>query len=135
VRDADEALHPTPERQKLYDEGSAITHLTADDPPLYMVYNEADGPLPADAKPGQGIHHPNFGRQLKAKMDELKIENVFVYQPNAPGRNVAAEMLEFFQKQFAKVNGEQPRKKFSIAMSTKPQNRGLIVADRQAITE
>lgn len=103
VRNAEEALHPTPEQQKLYDEGSAITHLTADDPPLYMVYNEADGPLPADAKPGQGIHHPNFGRQLKAKMDELNIENVFVYQPDARGRDVNAEMIRFFQKQFTKV--------------------------------
>ncbi len=103
VRDAEEALHPTPQMQKLYDEGSAITHLTKDDPPLYMVYTEADGPLPANARPGQGIHHPNFGRHLKAKMDELKIENVFVNQPGEGRRNVNAEMLEFFQKQFAKV--------------------------------
>jgi acetyl esterase len=101
ITSAEEALHPTPERRMLYDEASAITHLTKDDPPLYMVYNEADGPLPADARPGQGIHHPNFGRQLKKKMDGLGIENVFVYLPDAKGRNVAAEMLEFFQKQFA----------------------------------
>lgn len=100
VTTAEEALHPTPERQKLYDESSAITHLTKDDPPLFMVYNEPDGPLPADARPGQGIHHPNFGKQLKAKMDELGIENVYVYTPEAKGRNLAAEMLQFFQKQF-----------------------------------
>ncbi len=103
VTTADEALHPTPEKQKLYDESSAITHLTRDDPPLYMVYSEADGPLPPDAKPGQGIHHPNFGKQLKQKMDGLGIENVYVFTPDAKGRNVNAEMLEFFQKQFAKV--------------------------------
>ena len=98
ITTVEEALHPTPERGRLYDEASAITHLTKDDPPLYMVYNEADGPLPADARPGQCIHHPNFGRQLKKKMDELGIENVFVYIPDARGRNVAAEMLEFFKK-------------------------------------
>ena len=69
-----------------------------------MVYNEADGPLPADASPRQGIHHPNFGRRLKAKMDELEIENVFVYLPEAKGRNANTEMLDFFRKQFAKVN-------------------------------
>jgi len=103
VDSADEALHPTPAMQKLYDECAAITHLTKDDPPLYMVYNEADGPLAADARPGQGIHHPNFGRQLKKKMDSLGIENTYVYTPDAKGRNVAAEMLEFFQKQFANV--------------------------------
>lgn len=103
VTTAEEALHPTPKKQKLYDESSAVTHLTKDDPPLYMVYSEADGPLPPDAKPGQGIHHPNFGRQLKQKMDDLKIENVYVYTPDAKGRNVNAEMLEFFRKQFAKA--------------------------------
>ncbi|HYG74223.1 MAG TPA: alpha/beta hydrolase [Planctomycetota bacterium] len=102
LKSAEEALKPTPEQQKLYDEGAAITHLTKDDPPLYMVYNEADGPLPADAKIGQGIHHPNFGRQLKSKMDELGIENVLVL-PADKGRNVNKEMLEFFRAQFAKV--------------------------------
>jgi acetyl esterase len=101
LKSVEEALKPTPEQQKWYDECAAITHLTHDDPPLYMVYTEADGPLPADAKPGQGVHHPNFGRQLKTKMDELKIENILVM----PGdrRNVSKEMLEFFRAQFSKV--------------------------------
>jgi acetyl esterase/lipase len=97
----EEALHPTPEQQKLYDEGSAITHLTKDDPPLYMVYSE-DDPLAPNARPGAGIHHFNFGKQLKAKMDELGIENVFVYTPEAKGRDVSKEMLDFFRKQFAR---------------------------------
>ncbi|MFH1300780.1 MAG: alpha/beta hydrolase fold domain-containing protein [Planctomycetota bacterium] len=103
VTTAEEALHPTPERQKRYDESSAITHLTRDDPPLYMVYSEADGPLPENARPGRGIHHPNFGRDLVRKMNELEIENVFIYTPESKGRNPNREMLEFFQKQFAKV--------------------------------
>ena len=103
LRSLDEALHPTPEKQKLYDEASAITHLTKDDPPLYMVYSE-DNPSGPNARPGQGIHNRNFGLQLKAKMDELGIENVYVYTPDAKGRNVAQEMVDFFRKQFAKVN-------------------------------
>lgn len=103
VKTADEALHPTPERQKLYDEAGAITHLTKDDPPLFMVYNEPDAPLPADAKPGQGIHHPNFGKLLKQQMDALGIENVYVHTDDAKGRQPLREMLEFFQKQFAAV--------------------------------
>jgi acetyl esterase/lipase len=104
VMTADEALHPTPEKQKLYDEASAITHLTKDDPPLYMIYTEADGPLPADARPGQGIHHPNFGRQLQKAMNELGIENVMVNgQDEVRRRDTTKEMLEFFRKAFAKV--------------------------------
>ena len=98
LKSVEEALNPTPDQRKLYDEASAITHLTKDDPPLYMVYNEADGPLPENAKPGQGIHHPNFGRQLKKKMDELGIENVMVYTPKEPHRNASQEMYDFLKK-------------------------------------
>lgn len=97
----EQALHPTSETQRLYDECAAITHLTKDDPPLFMVYSEPDGPLPADARPGQGIHHPNFGKLLKRKMDELGIENVYVHTQDAKGADVNQQMLDFFQKQFA----------------------------------
>jgi acetyl esterase len=100
VTTADQLQHPTPELQKLYDESGAITHLTKDDPPLLMFYSEKDGPLPADARPGQGIHHPNFGRQLKTKMDELGIENIFVYLPTEPA-DANQRLLDFFKKQFA----------------------------------
>jgi len=99
----DEALNPTPAVQKLYDEAAAITHLTKDDPPLYMVYNEPDIVPPADARPGQFIHHPNFGRQLKAKMDELGIENVFINGGgNPPTPQPPGGMLEFLKKHLLK---------------------------------
>jgi len=96
----DEALNPTPEQKKLYSEAAAITHLTKDDPPLYMTYSEADGPLPENARPGQGIHHPNFGRQLKAEMDELGIENVFVNTQDRNAAPPATDMYGFFKKRF-----------------------------------
>ena len=102
LKSADEALKPTPAMQKLYDETSAVTHLTKEDPPLYMIYSEPDGPLPADAKPGQGIHHPNFGKQLKTKMDGLGIENVYVHTQTAKGVDPGREMVKFFQRQFAR---------------------------------
>jgi len=53
--------------------------------------------------PGQGIHNRNFGLQLKAKMDELGIENAYVHTPDAKGRDVGKEMLDFFRKPFAKA--------------------------------
>ena len=68
-----------PKRQPVYDEVSAIKHLTADDPPVYMLYSEADAPLPDDARPGQGIHHPIFGHKLKAELDRLGIESRYVH--------------------------------------------------------
>ncbi len=100
---AEEALHPTPEIQQLYDESSAIMHLTKDDPPLFMVYNEPDGPLPSDARPGQGIHHPNFGKLLKEEMTQLGIENIYVHTDDRAAGNPNLRMIEFFQQQFDKV--------------------------------
>ena len=110
VKNAADSLKPSPELKARYDESSAVTLLSTDDPPLYMVYNEADGPLPKTAKPGQGIHHPNFGRQLKEKMDSLGIENVMVYAPDERGRNTPREMFEFFRQKFATADAK-PRDK------------------------
>jgi len=103
LESAEEALHPTKEMQQLYDESSAITHLTQDDPPLYMIYSEADIVPPANSPPGQFIHHPNFGKQLKKAMDELGIKNVYVHTSDAKGRNPQREMVDFFQQYFAAV--------------------------------
>ncbi|MCA9053645.1 MAG: alpha/beta hydrolase fold domain-containing protein [Planctomycetaceae bacterium] len=82
-----------PKLQPVYDEVSAIKHLTADDPPVFMLYSEADAPLPADARPGQGIHHPIFGHKLKAEMDRLGIESRYVH--TSERNQGAADMLEY----------------------------------------
>jgi acetyl esterase/lipase len=53
----------------LYEEFSAINHLTADDPPLLMTYGN-DMTLPSkDA--GHGIHHGVYGVKMKEKADEV----------------------------------------------------------------
>ncbi len=65
-----------PENLAQFEDASPITHVAKDSPPIVMFYTEPDEPLPADAKPGQGIHHPRFGIRLKEKMDALGIECV-----------------------------------------------------------
>lgn len=102
ITTTDEALHPTPELRKLYDEASAITHVTKDDPPVFMIYSEPDGDLPPDAKPGQGIHHPRFARPLTPKLDALGIPWVYRHTSDGKGGNQLREMLEFFKKQFVR---------------------------------
>jgi acetyl esterase/lipase len=97
----DQALHPTPQLRKLYDEASAITHLTKDDPPVFMIYNEPDGDVPPDARPGQGIHHPRFAQLMTPKLDALGIPWVYRHTSDGKGGNPQREMLEFFKKQFA----------------------------------
>lgn len=95
----------SPRAYKLYEEAAPITYLTRDDPPVFLVYNEPKGPLPADAKPGQGIHHPNFGTFLKEKMDRLRIECVLRHTDDYGGgpqanRKLTEEMVGFFRKWF-----------------------------------
>lgn len=97
LKTTEEALNPSPAVRKLYDDSAAITHLTRDDPPLFMVYSEPDIVPPPDSRPGQFIHHPNFGKQLKARMDELKIENHYAHTSEGRG-DLNRMMLEFFLK-------------------------------------
>ena len=92
----------SPEAHKLYDEASPINYLTADDPPVFLFYNEPDAPLPVNAPAGTGIHHPNFGKKLKQKMDALKIECVLKHQEDyrRDGGNLSEDMVKFLQRHF-----------------------------------
>jgi acetyl esterase/lipase len=85
----------TPKAHKRYEDASAINYLTKDDPPVYAFYSEL-GELPADARPGQGIHHINFGHKLKEKMDTLHIE--CTVRSREDRGNTEKEMVEFFAK-------------------------------------
>ncbi len=60
------------EKYRLFEEVSALPHLTRDDAPAALFYaNELDTPITSQ---GIGIHHPRFGKALKEKMDPLGIE-------------------------------------------------------------
>lgn len=67
----------TPEKQKLIDDASPLTHVTKDDPPIFSAYAQPLGgtPLPPEASANISIHHPEFGVMLKEKLDALGIEN------------------------------------------------------------
>lgn len=88
----------TPKAYQLYEAASAINYLTADDPPVFLYYTEPYGPLKPNAKPGTGIHHPNFGIKLKEKMDALKIECVMKHKDDYDrhGGNPNDDMVNFF---------------------------------------
>ena len=94
----------SPRAHEMYEAASPINFVTADDPPVWLFYSEADAPLPADAVPGQGIHHPNFGKALKEKMDPLKIE-CLVRQAGEKGAG-PNESVEFFVKNLKAVEGK-----------------------------
>src|ERR1017187_5455844 len=56
-----DAESDSPRIHKLYEDASPLNYVTSDDPPVILFYAEPNAPLPSDAKPGQGIHHPRFG--------------------------------------------------------------------------
>jgi hypothetical protein len=75
-------------------DASPITHLTKDDPPVFLIHYERAN------KPGN-IHHPNFGKHLKAAMDELGIVCVRKMDSDYESmRAASADMVRFVMKDF-----------------------------------
>ena len=61
-----------PEKYLLFEEVSAINHLTKDDVPVLMSYvSDFDTPV---SDRSIGIHHPRFGATLKEEMDQFNLE-------------------------------------------------------------
>jgi hypothetical protein len=64
--DAIEELE-TPKMRKVVEEASALSHVSEDDPPMYLRYSGVsdDVPLPPSTAIGRSIHHPMFGLLMK----------------------------------------------------------------------
>ena len=86
----------SPEMLDLIREISPITHISSDDPPIYMEYNMAlDSPIPEDGTRRRpwALHHVIFGYTLKARMRALGIESDL----NCPGLESKYKSIpEFF---------------------------------------
>jgi len=86
--------YDAPDAREMFKKAAAITYLSKDDPPVYAYYTEPRGPLPPNAKPGQGIHHINFGLKLKEQMDKLGIECTVRHADEKA--NSGQETVDFF---------------------------------------
>ncbi len=70
--DFDELDNLPNEKYRLFEEVSALPHLSKDDVPALLMYaSDMDTKITSQ---GIGIHHPRFGKVLKEKMDQLGIE-------------------------------------------------------------
>ena len=87
---------------------SPITHLTADDPPVYMEYSmPPDDLVPTDPKKLKpwALHHVIFGITLKVRMDALGIKSDLHY----PGAETTYRGIpHFFKVQFGKAGISSP---------------------------
>ena len=90
------------ELRKIVAEVSALSIITADDPPIHMSYGMApDAPVPTDPKRARGwkVHHVTFGVKLKEKMDELGVEADLKYPG---GSSTYTSVPHFFKVKFGK---------------------------------
>ncbi len=82
-----------PEKQRLFEEVSAMPHLTKDDPPALLTYGQ-----PMDGKPD--IHHPIFGKVLKEKMDALGIRCDVIVKGEPLGDSRDISTIDFLKENF-----------------------------------
>ena len=76
---------PTAKQLALGLDASPITHLTPDDPPIYLFYNSANEPVDEQTPWGTWVHHPIFGIYLKEAMDDyLGMECHLEYKDGPP---------------------------------------------------
>ena len=59
---------------KLMEDSSAITHVSADDVPVFMSYRRGDVPVDNDTNPGVWVHHVKHGLKLQEAMTKLGLE-------------------------------------------------------------
>jgi acetyl esterase/lipase len=83
-----------PQKIALMKEASPITHLTADDPPIYATYGQADTPVDETTPPGVWVHHPRLGIKLKEAMDRQHLECHLQY-PGGPPPSAYKNAVEF----------------------------------------
>jgi acetyl esterase len=75
-----DGLQLTEEELALGLDASPMTHLTKDDPPIYLVYGGANVTVDEQTPWGVWIHHPIFGIKLKEAMDSLEMECYLQYK-------------------------------------------------------
>ena len=77
-------------------ECSPITHVSKDDPPVFLSYGKPD-PVPVIM--GDGIHHAGFGRLLKEKCESVAIPcHLQVKEHETPSLTRAQFLQELFFK-------------------------------------
>jgi acetyl esterase len=84
------------EKYKLFEEVSAINHVTKAAPPVLLVYSR---PLDVEVtNQGIGIHHALFGTALKEKMDALKLPCEVVAAGKRQGGGTPTRPIDFLKK-------------------------------------
>jgi acetyl esterase/lipase len=81
----------------LFEDSSPINHLSADDPPILVFFNQRNDPLPPNSPGEEHIHHPKFGFALKEKADRLGVPCTVILREDHPGGFPVDRFAEFFR--------------------------------------
>jgi acetyl esterase/lipase len=81
----------------LFEDSSPINHLTKDDPPILVYFNQRNDPLPPNSTGEQHIHHPKFGFALKEKADRLGVPCTVLLREDHPEGFPVDRFAEFFR--------------------------------------
>lgn len=89
----------------LYEHASPINLVSPGDPPAFLYYSEPDAPIPPNAKPGEGIHHPRFGELLQESLQSCEIPCVRRHEREyralpEPQEAMFDDMVGFFRQAF-----------------------------------
>jgi len=100
----------TPRAHALYQEASPIEFVRAGMPPVFLFYSDPDTPLPPDADPTLGAHHPAFGRPLREKA--LQVGGICILRHkddyDAAGRDLLADMSSLIGNRFSDITAICP---------------------------
>ena len=69
IQSSNGVKQPTARQLALGLDASPITHLTPDDPPIYLLYTSANDPVNEQTPWGTWVHHPILGIKLKEAME------------------------------------------------------------------
>ena len=89
----------TNEARRAFADASPITHLTADDPPVFLAYDQPNLPLGQGMSLIQGAHHPRFGTYLSERAKPLGVNVTVRMKEDYSGEAVPqmlADMVDFF---------------------------------------
>ena len=64
----------------LYEDGTAASHLTKDDPPAFLYYGFPNTPITPETPRAERRHNPVFGTYLKERMDKVGVECVLRFR-------------------------------------------------------
>jgi hypothetical protein len=93
---------------KLYEDGTAATHLTRDDPAVFLYYGFPNTPITPDTPRAERSHNPVFGTYLEQRMDKAGVQCVlrFLEDYGAAGEEAPLRMnrdqVRFFLEHFPK---------------------------------